>query len=161
RDTDGNQEAGAEEAASSAEAGSLAGRFHYYEGSPETERTMTRTIGTKQVWPCRVVARRGASGETTASITITTDSLDRMCDRVLQDGLDFRDWLRGGGPVLWAHDARALPVGQALDVRRDGRGHRMAFRFLAHDEAQKVRQAFDAGVLSASIGFVPHARRPN
>jgi HK97 family phage prohead protease len=108
---------------------------------------------------CVVLSRTSADSE--ASITITTDRLDRMRDRVLQDGLSFREWLATGGPVLWAHDPRALPVGKATAVMREGSGHRMRFRFLAHDEAQRVRQAFDAGVLSSSIGFLAEATRPN
>ena len=49
---------------------------------------------------------RGAPGSL-PSITISTDSVDRMRDRVLQEGLTFPDPL----PVLFGHDAQALPVG--------------------------------------------------
>lgn len=112
-------------------------------------------------WPCQMTRTPSAPSDAAASITITTERVDRMSDRIIQDGLMFDDWLRSGGPVLWAHDSRALPVAKATRVRREGRGHRMDFHFLEHDEAQKVHAAYNAGVLAASIGFRSLARVPN
>ena len=98
------------------------------------------------------------------TITITTRDLDREHDRIFEDGIDFADFLRAGGPVLYGHDASELPVAKTARIERMAhRGLRAHFDWLTGDaRADRVRNAFDQGVLNgASIGFLVRESVPN
>jgi HK97 family phage prohead protease len=113
---------------------------------------------TRQHWPL-TIERRSAGDE--ASITASTGRLDYMRDRITQATLNFDTWLAGTAAVLWGHDLHQLPVAKGLRAVLTGDAHRLHFRWLDDDAAQRVRTAFEAGVLGASIGFIADARTPN
>jgi hypothetical protein len=97
-----------------------------------------------------------------SSITITTAAIDRERDRIMPDGCDSDDYMRSGGPVLFAHDTAELPVAKTTALRRVATGIRATFKWLENDErAARVRNAFDQGLLAASIGFMALERTPN
>src|SRR5262245_11379861 len=118
------------------------------------------TTRTMQRWPLMI--QRQTGGEE-ASVTASTGRLDYYRDRVEQDGLNFTRWLppAGTGAVLWSPDHRQLPVARGVRAVRQGDAHRLVFRWLDDGEATRVRKAFEAGVLGASIGFLPEQTRPN
>jgi hypothetical protein len=93
-------------------------------------------------------------------ITISTDSVDRMKDRVKQEGLTFPDRL----PVLFGHDYYQLPVGvsgRAL-IARGPHVTRARWNWIAGDaQADAVKNAFEQGALSASVGMHVGAAEPN
>jgi len=102
---------------------------------------------------------RAAPGEP-PSITLTTDSVDAMGDRVIQAGVTVRDPL----PILFAHRYDELPVGQATAamIRRGAHATRVQWTWLEGDErAQRVRNAFEQNMLGASIGMRVLDQRPN
>jgi hypothetical protein len=91
-------------------------------------------------------------------VTISTASVDSEHDRILQDGLRFRNPL----PVLYGHDDKDLPVGQTTFITRQPGKTIAEWQWLENDErADKVRNAFEQQMLGASIGFVVEDSRPN
>jgi hypothetical protein len=96
------------------------------------------------------------------SITISTAAIDRERDRIMPDGCESDDFMRTGGPVLYGHDHRELPVAKTTALRRVATGIRATFQWLQGDDrASRVKNAFDQGLLCASIGFMPLERTPN
>jgi hypothetical protein len=95
------------------------------------------------------------------SIVMTTGAVDSENDRMLQDQLTFRIPLR----VMVSHDYRELPVGQVdthSQITRSGDTTAAEFRWLTGDErADRVRNAFEQGMLGASIGMTAVTRFPN
>jgi HK97 family phage prohead protease len=91
-------------------------------------------------------------------LTASTDDVDAERDRIRQDGLSHREQL----PVLFAHGTRTLPVGMVTAVHRGAHRTEMSFRWLEGDaEAARVRNAYEQGALSASIGFQVEDAVPN
>jgi hypothetical protein len=65
--------------------------------------------------------------------------------------LRFRDRL----PVLFAHDQKDLPVGQVTDVRQMPKRTVATWQWREGDEqATRVKNAYEQGMLAASIGFL-------
>src|SRR5512147_1624570 len=95
-----------------------------------------------------------AAGER-PSITITTGDLDRQRDRIIPGGLQFDAYLRAGGPVLFGHDYRELPVGMHSTLSPLANGWRATWEWVQNDErAARVRNAFDQGAIGgASVGL--------
>jgi hypothetical protein len=95
------------------------------------------------------------------SVVMTTGAVDSENDRMLQDQLTFRVPLR----VMVSHDYRELPVGQVdshNQISRSGDTTVAEFRWLTGDErAARVRNAFEQGMLGASIGMTAVTRFPN
>ena len=90
--------------------------------------------------------------------TASTDDPDSERDRIRQDGLSHRDPL----PLLFAHGTRTLPVGMVTGVHRHPHRTEMSFRWLEGDaEAARVKNAYEQGALSASIGFQVEDAVPN
>jgi hypothetical protein len=94
------------------------------------------------------------------TITLSTDAVDAMSDRVLQEGLAFRTPL----PVLLSHQYAELPVGQATPdmIERGPHETRISWRWLEGDaRAAAVKNAYDQGMLGASVGMRVLASTPN
>jgi HK97 family phage prohead protease len=90
--------------------------------------------------------------------TASTDDLDAEHDRIFQEGLSHRDPL----VVLFAHESRTLPMGLVTAVHRLPHRTEMSFRWFENDpEVARVRNIFEQGGLSASIGFRVEDAVPN
>ena len=90
--------------------------------------------------------------------TASTDDLDAEQDRIFQDGLSHRDPL----VLLFAHESRTLPMGVVTAVHRFPHRTEMSFRWFENDpEVARVRNIYEQGGLSASIGFKIEAAEPN
>jgi HK97 family phage prohead protease len=97
-------------------------------------------------------------------ITISTPAVDRDGDTINPLGVDFANYMRTGGPVLFGHQWSSIPVGRTTSLRATPQGLHARFRWLEGDpDADRVRNAWQQDVLkSASIGFVPlEPGRPN
>jgi hypothetical protein len=110
----------------------------------------------KDIAQCRVNPRTG-----TPNIVMTSGAVDAEHDRMLQDQLTFRIPLA----VMLNHDYKDLPVGQVDtqdQIVRAGDGTVATFRWLTGDErAARVKNAFDQGMLRASIGMTTDSGGPN
>lgn len=92
--------------------------------------------------------------------TVSTEARDRDNDRIKIAGIHLVNF-RKNPVILFAHDARSLPIGTAKRVFRDegakGPRLRMLKQFASEDEnpeAEKVFRLVKAGILRmASIGF--------
>lgn len=127
----------------------MASGFHHHEGEP----TMIKRL----MGPDLILSTMPGAPP---SIIISTDRVDRMRDRILQDGLEIPAQI----PVLFGHAAHELPVGvsgNGMMMRERGRTRAM-WRWLENDaDAARVRNAFEQGALSASVGVTVHEQRPN
>jgi hypothetical protein len=95
------------------------------------------------------------------SMFISTPDVDRDGDIIEPEGLDAADYLKN--PIVgYGHDMRSLPVGTTTRLEVLPRGVKASWRWLEGDPfADRVRRAFDAGMLrAASVGFLPLASEP-
>jgi len=94
----------------------------------------------------------------TVDFTISTDSLDRHGDRVMQDGWKLEQF-RKNPVVLWAHDYEMLPVGKAKNVRVEDGKLKATAEFTPLGLVKFNDIVFDllkGGFLNAtSVGFSP------
>lgn len=97
----------------------------------------------------------------TVDVVMSTNAIDRHEERVEQDW-DLKAYTENP-VVLWAHDARSLPLGRAENVRMEAGSLHGRIRFVsakANPEAEKVLHQFAEGGLNAvSVGFIPHSIR--
>jgi hypothetical protein len=112
----------------------------------------------KHLPPSHLMAKAGIGGEL-PSIIITSPAVDRENDRAIPERLRMAPKV----PVLFAHDYQELPVGDTVRAELDAlRRTRAYFKWLQGDErADRVRNAFDQGFLSASIGARVDWQQPN
>lgn len=100
-----------------------------------------------------------AEGERTYAWTISTGSVDRDRDTIAADGWRVDNFLKAGGPVLWAHQSRDLPIGKAVWVKAQAGVLKARVEFAPADVypfAETVRRLVDFGALKAtSVGFLP------
>jgi HK97 family phage prohead protease len=110
----------------------------------------------------QTVAALSGGADADAAMMVSTSSPDREGDRVLAEGVDLTNFQKNS-PLLWAHDARSLPIGAVTSVEVLGHGLRAAWRWLRGDPfADRVARAWDQGVVrAASIGFAPRTSEPN
>jgi hypothetical protein len=103
---------------------------------------------------CRVL------GNGQPEITITTEAVDRMSDRVIQAGLTFPEVV----PVLFGHDMHSLPVGVSgrASMLRGAKQTRARWTWIEGDaQASAVRNVYEQGGLAASVGMLVRASEPN
>lgn len=97
-----------------------------------------------------------------AEVTITTPTRDLMNDTIDPMGMETEGWLRGTGAVFLSHDYSKLPVAKAMTATKNRAGIRMSMRWLDGDaNAAAVKNAFDQGVLGASVGVLVREAAPN
>lgn len=94
--------------------------------------------------------------------TISTDTVDRYGDVISVDGWDLVNYRRNP-VVLWAHDARLLPIARASDVRIEDGALKATAEFApaaANPMAESVLQLIRGRFLNAtSVGFMPRKWR--
>lgn len=100
-----------------------------------------------------------AEGDRSYTFTISTGSIDRDKDTLAVDGWRVSNFLKSGGPVLWAHQSRDLPIGKAPWVKVQGGALKARVEFAPEEVypfAETVRRLVDFGALkSTSVGFLP------
>jgi HK97 family phage prohead protease len=105
------------------------------------------------------VETRDADGARTYAFTISTARIDRDRDTIAVAGWHTDSFMRCGGPVLYAHESRGLPIGRATRVYVDGGALKAEMVFApaeANPFAEWVRRLVDFGALRAtSVGFRP------
>lgn len=115
------------------------------------------------------VVRQGFTAEVKAEdddrkvrFTISTAGVDRMGDTISVDGWDLSNF-RKNPVVLWAHDARSLPIAKASDVRIEDGVLKATAEFAsaeANPLAESVLQLIKGRFLNAtSVGFMPRKWR--
>ena len=91
-------------------------------------------------------------------VIISTDSMDRGGDVVIQEALNFDNYMKNP-VVLWGHDYFSLPIGVTDSIKNEGKQTVCEGRFAPTPEAQKVRAYYDGGFpLGASIGYILNDR---
>lgn len=104
-----------------------------------------------------------AEGDRIYTWTISTASVDRDGDTIQVAGWETDAFLRAGGPVLWAHDYRGLPIGKSPWVKAVGASLKARVEFApaeVYPFAETVRQLVDFGAIkSTSVGFRPDPKK--
>lgn len=91
---------------------------------------------------------------------VTNEGVDRDGDIIKQAGLDWTNYQKN--PVmLWAHDAKALPIAKGIGMRKVGTKTLWDYEFAPADAnpvAEQVLKLIDGDFLkTVSIGFIPKA----
>jgi phage head maturation protease len=102
---------------------------------------------------------REVSDDGVYDIDISTEGEDRIGDVIEVDGWHFDNYMRNP-VVMWAHDYKSVPIGQALAVFKEPPALRAQFKFREpaneHDPVLPIKAAWDQGALrAASVGFDP------
>ena len=116
---------------------------------------MTTTTARKWL-SAGLVIHRAAGDE--AEITITTPARDLMRDVVEPLGMDTSRYLGGTRAVNYAHQHDDIDdlIGKTVALSPSRTGIRARFRWLdSNPKVPRIRAAFAAGVLGASIEFIP------
>ena len=105
--------------------------------------------------PCKGVTFSAEDSKRHLQVTINTRIRDRRGDILEPGGAQIASFLKNP-VVLWAHDYRALPVGRATSLMRDGEALKADVLFAPTDFAREVYQLYAKGFLRAwSVGFLP------
>ena len=95
----------------------------------------------------------------TVDFIASSGSEDREGEVIDPKGWDLNN-IGKNLPLLWAHDARELPIGKVVEARMDGDNLITSVKFAhkVNDFAKKVYDLVKAGFLNAvSVGFMPKA----
>jgi len=96
----------------------------------------------------------------TFSICASSSRRDRLKDEVVQEGLDWKNWMKNP-VILWSHRMDAIPIGKGVGNpwrEKEGKVTKTFIRIkmAGHEDAVKIFDAVKEGFLrSASIGFIP------
>tara|TARA_R110000803_G_scaffold210841_1_gene284304 strand:+ start:22139 stop:23710 length:1572 start_codon:yes stop_codon:yes gene_type:complete len=94
----------------------------------------------------------------TIRFVISTDSVDRMGDTIAIKGWDLKAFKKAP-TVLWAHDARSLPIAKASDIKIDEGKLKATAEFATrelNEFADSVFKLYLGGFIkSVSVGFRP------
>lgn len=105
-----------------------------------------------------VKALDDADGMRRMGFIISSESVDRESDVIIQSGWDLKNYL-ANPVVLFAHNQRGLPIGQAESVTLNGTRLESVARFTpagTYDLADTVYDMLKGGFLRAtSVGFIP------
>ena len=97
-------------------------------------------------------------GDRKLDFVISTDAVDRMGDTIAVDGWQLGNY-RKNAVVLWAHDASAMPIAKASNIRAEDGKLKATAEFMPVEMsafADSVFRALKGGFLSAvSVGFLP------
>ncbi len=111
----------------------------------------------------QLVSTIDPAGERRLRFTISTGSVDREKDVLVQGGWDLEAYRRNP-VVLWQHDHDHLPIGRGLDLAIENDALVATVEFVPHDiphvgeKASAVLQLCQLGFLQAtSVGFLPLA----
>jgi len=105
--------------------------------------------------PCKGVTFSAEDSKRRLVVTISTRIRDRHGDILEPGGAQIASFLKNP-VVLWAHEYRALPIGRATSLLRDGEVLKADILFAPTDFAKEVYDLYAKGFLRAwSVGFLP------
>jgi HK97 family phage prohead protease len=97
-------------------------------------------------------------GARQALAIVSSEQRDGMGDVILQDGIDYSDFMRGGGTVLWQHDAN-YPVASTVRLSVVNGCLTALAQFPPEGTSEKSDECYrlirEGVVSSTSIGFIP------
>lgn len=97
--------------------------------------------------------KKGEDG--TISAVGTTEIVDRDGDIVRAAGMDIKNY-KNNPVIMFAHNWSDMPVGKAIDIKKDKSDIIFNIEFAETEEGQKVKYLIDNGFInSTSIGFIP------
>jgi HK97 family phage prohead protease len=91
----------------------------------------------------------------------STGTIDREGESLNPEGWDFKNYKKNGAPVLWSHDPKTPPIGNAKKLWIEGVGKRakLMTEIVLHemtDLARDIKTLVKEGVIKTlSVGFMP------
>jgi uncharacterized protein len=105
----------------------------------------------------------GIVGERQVRAVISSEEVDRMGDVIVQRGIDYSAFMRGGGTVLWQHDYN-YPVARTVQMGIENGCLTATAQFpseFTSDQSDECYRLIQAGVVTGtSIGFIPRDYEP-
>ena len=93
-------------------------------------------------------------GEGEVEVVVTTADWDSHDERILPEGVDYKQYLKGNNVILWAHDGFNLPIGNTTKMWLEGKKLMARAKFYLADEfpAKVYQYVLDGVVKAVSIG---------
>jgi HK97 family phage prohead protease len=105
----------------------------------------------------------GIVGERQVRAVISSEEVDRMGDVIVQRGIDYSAFMRGGGTVLWQHDYN-YPVARTVQMGVENGCLTATAQFPPEgtsDQSDECYRLIRTGVVTGtSIGFLPKEYEP-
>ena len=107
-----------------------------------------------------LAAEMSADGDShQLTFSISTDDVDRERDILSVDGWNTTDFIKTGGPVLWAHDYSAPPIGRTIKIWTEDHALKATAEFTSADlnpfGDMIYRMYLGKFIKSVSVGFQP------
>jgi len=122
----------------------------------------TRHDGTRIAFFADAAARI-VDGKAIVDYIASDDSEDRYGSVIDPQGWETEAFLRGGGPILWAHNHTIPPVGKTLSLTKTKSALRVRVQF-AVEQSPFAREVFalvrDGYCPGVSVGFLPKTSAP-
>lgn len=101
-----------------------------------------------------IVEKAAKLQEGEVDVVVTTPAWDSYGERILPEGVNFKDYLKGNNVILWAHDGFNLPIGNATKMWYEGKKLMARAKFYLKDDfpAKVYQYVLDGVVKSVSIG---------
>jgi len=112
----------------------------------------------KDLADCEAKVVDDGSGDNIVTMVASTKKLDRDGDTIDPKGWDIKAFKKGG-PILFAHDQRSLPIGVSTSVTKDADRLTVTAKFTPEDLnplGDRVFRMIKGGFLrGVSVGFLP------
>lgn len=107
-----------------------------------------------QVKTYGVVEKASKLSEGEVDVVVTTPAWDSYEERILPEGVEYKEYLKGNNVILWAHDGYNLPIANATKMWLDGKKLMARAKFYLKDEfpAKVYQYVLDGVVKAVSIG---------
>lgn len=101
-----------------------------------------------------IIEKASKLKEGEVDVVVTTPEWDSHGERIMPEGVDFKEYLKGNNVVLWAHDGFNLPIANTIKMWYEGSKLMARAKFYLKDEfpAKVYQYVLDGVVKSVSIG---------
>lgn len=109
---------------------------------------------------------KAVDGGNEFTVIASTEATDREGEIIKVDGWELDNYMLNP-VILWAHDISSLPIGKAVEVKKDTEAGQLVVRGMfaskeANPIAEQVRLLYNEGVqTTVSVGFIPTEREGN
>lgn len=101
-----------------------------------------------------LIEKAAKLSEGEVDVVVTTPAWDSYDERILPEGVNYKDYMKGNNVILWAHDGYNLPIGNATKMWLDGKKLMARAKFYLKDDfpAKVYQYVLDGVIKAVSIG---------
>lgn len=101
-----------------------------------------------------VIEKASKLSEGEVDVVVTTPAWDSYDERILPEGVDYKDYIKGNNVILWAHDGFNLPIANTTKMWLEGKKLMARAKFYLKDDfpAKVYQYVLDGVVKAVSIG---------